>query len=168
MKHIFAVSVLALVPVIEQAWAMVTESSDMEIAPTQTPIEVSPTYIPFAVRPSIIEGFPEVKRALLRQSYPWEEGHHGHTAQDVEIIRGYLSQYREYDLINRLTWIGTYDKLLHMAVLNGRIEIVRVLLELGANPWLENADGFLAINHAIMRQFDDIETLLNRAMHHTN
>jgi ankyrin repeat protein len=56
------------------------------------------------------------------------------------------------------------DTPLHTAALNGHVQVTRVLLEHGADPFAAGSGGWLPLNVAVVKQHTDVVEVLSIAM----
>jgi ankyrin repeat protein len=53
---------------------------------------------------------------------------------------------------------------LHAAAMNGHLEVTRVLLEHGADPWLSETTGWTTMNAATIKRHEEVVQMLAQAM----
>jgi len=85
--------------------------------------------------------------------------HHGH----VEIVRELLKTPIALDHINRLGWTALLEAIILGDGGAAHTEIVRLLLEAGANPNLADGQGVSPLTHARRRGYAGIAALLEGA-----
>jgi ankyrin repeat protein len=82
----------------------------------------------------------------------------------VETVRYLLEQSDvDVDHVNRLGWTGLLEAIILSDGGPAHQEIVRLLLEAGADPDLADGDGVTPLSHARARGFDEIAALLEAA-----
>ena len=84
--------------------------------------------------------------------------HHGH----VETVRRLLETKIDIDHVNKLGWTALLEAVILGDGGPSYLEIVRLLIEAGADSTIADRDGVTALEHAQRRGFDQIANLLER------